>query len=65
MNRSAVIAPSPQHTPENEQGHREGWNEVEITKIQWKFFHETLFEHDLQTESVNKIMEKTGRRPLR
>jgi len=38
---------------------------VEITKIHWKFFHDTLFEHDFQTKDVNDIMEKSGLRPLR
>jgi len=40
-------------------------NEIEVTKIQWKFFHDTLFEHGFQTKDVNEIMEKTGRRPFR
>jgi len=44
---------------------KERGNEVEVTKIQWKFFHNTLFEHDFQTKDVNEIMEKTGRRPFR
>ena len=63
---STTIAPSSPYTPEGEQGlKKEGGNEVEVTKIQWKFFHDTLFEHDFQTKDVNEIMEKTGARPLR
>lgn len=50
--------------PESEQW-KEGGNGVEVTKIQWKFFHDTLFEHDFQTKDVNEIMEKAGARPLR
>ena len=44
---------------------KEGEHEVEVTKIQWKFFHDTLFEHNFQTKDVNEIMEKSGSRPLR
>lgn len=39
--------------------------EVEITKIHWKFFHDTLFEDELETKDVNQLMEKSGCRPLR
>ena len=57
---STKIAP-----PEIEQEPKEGGREVEVTKIHWKFFHDTLFEHDFQTKDVNDIMEKSGHRPLR
>lgn len=46
-------------------GEKKEGNEVEITKIHWKFFHDTLFENDLQTKDVNQLMEKSGCRPLR
>ena len=60
------VAPSSNYTPEIQQGlKKEEGYEVEVTKIQWKFFHDTLFEHDFQTKDVNKIMEKSGCRPLR
>ena len=55
----------PHHTPKEHKSKREGGHEIEVTKIQWKFFHDTLFEHDFQTKHVNEIMEKTGRRPFR
>ena len=52
----------PHYAPGDE---KDGGNEAEITKIHWKFFHDTLFEHELQTKDVNQIMEKSGCRPLR
>jgi len=58
-------APSLHYTPGDEKEMKEGGNEVEVTKIQWKFFQDTLFEHDFQTKDVNEIMEKSGLRPLR
>jgi hypothetical protein len=64
--KSTPSSPLPRYALENGQEQRkEGGNEVEVTKIQWKFFHDTLFEHDFQTKNVNEIMEKTGPRPLR
>ena len=62
---STKAAPLPNNAPEIEQEPKEGGREVEITKIHWKFFHDTLFEHDFQTKDVNDIMEKSGHRPLR
>jgi len=64
--KSPTSSLPPQYTSENEQEQKkqEG-NEVEVTKIQWKCFHETLFEQDFQTKTVSEIMEKTGHRPLR
>lgn len=56
------LASLPHYTPGDE---KDGGNEAEITKIHWKFFHDTLFENELQTKDVNQIMEKSGRRPLR
>ncbi|KAF9790733.1 hypothetical protein BJ322DRAFT_1208148 [Thelephora terrestris] len=52
----------PHCTPGEE---KDGVNEAEITKIHWKFFHDTLFEQELQTKDVNQLMEKSGCRPLR
>ena len=62
---SEDISESTTIAPEDEEGRKKGGNEVEVTKIQWKFFHDTLFEHDFQTKDVNEVMEKTGPRPLR
>jgi len=63
---SPKIAPSLHYAPGDEKEMKEeGGNEVEVTKIQWKFFRDTLFEHDFQTKDVNEIMEKSGLRPLR
>ena len=53
------------HIIHQQESKREEGKEIEVTKIQWKFFHDTLFEHDFQTKDVNDIMEKTGRRPFR
>ena len=54
------------HAPKAEQELKKAQgNEIEFAKIQWKCFHDTLFEHDFQTKDVNEIMEKTGRRPFR
>jgi len=62
---STVISPLLHHTSKEQELKREKGNGIEVTKIQWKFFHDTLFEHNFQTKDVNEIMEKTGRRPLR
>lgn len=62
---SAKVAPLPHDASAIEQELKEGGRDVEITKIHWKFFHDTLFEHDFQTKDVNDIMEKSGLRPLR
>ena len=60
------LAPSSQCTPKVQPELKaEGGREIEVTKIQWRFFHDTLFEHDFQTKDVSEIMEKSGRRPLR
>ena len=59
------LAPLPHYTSEAERELKEGGREVEVTKIHWKFFQDTLFEHDFQTKDVNDIMEKSGHRPLR
>jgi len=58
------VAPSVRNTLENGEL-KEGGTDVEITKIYWKFFQATLFEHGFQTKNVNEIMEKSGCRPLR
>jgi len=62
---STKVASLPHHIPESNRELKEGGHEVEVTKIQWKFFHDTLFEHNSQTKDVNEIMEKAGCRPLR
>jgi len=60
------VAPSSHSTPKVRPGAKtEEGREVEVSKIQWKFFHDTLFEHDFQTKDVSEIMKKSGRRPLR
>ncbi|KAF9643978.1 hypothetical protein BDM02DRAFT_1265348 [Thelephora ganbajun] len=59
------VAPPPNYTPESKQEPTDGGNEIEITKIRWKFFDDTLFEHDSRTENVNQIIKKSGLRPLR
>ena len=55
------LASLPHCTP----GEQDGGSETEVTKIHWKFFHDTLFEDGIQAKDVNEIMEKTGCRPLR
>ena len=62
---STEIAPPLHYTSENEREPKGEGREVEVTKIHWKFFHDTLFEHGFQTKDVNEIMEKSGCRPLR
>jgi len=65
LSESTKVAPSPGNTFDSMQELKEGENQVEITKIHWKFFKDTLFEHDFQTKAVSEIMEKSGCRPLR
>ena len=62
---STKVASVPHYTSESNRELKGGEHEVEVTKIQWKFFHDTLFEHNSQTKDVNEIMEKSGCRPLR
>ena len=59
---STKLASLPHRTPGEKQ---DGNIDVEVTKIHWKFFHDTLFEHELQTKDINQVMEKSGSRPLR
>jgi len=66
LSESTKVAPSPRSTFGNEEElGKGGASDVEITKIHWKFFHDTLFEHDFQTKTVNDIMERSGCAPLR
>jgi hypothetical protein len=58
------LASLPHYAPGDGQDEKSS-DEVEVTKIHWKFFQNTLFEHDLQTKDVNQVMEKSGFRPLR